>query len=300
MPNLLSTTELRRPDIEQLFEAADALSEAEPHPIDTSQQGGLLFFEASTRTRLGFETAAWQLGVKTIALYETKLTDAMSAAESISDTVRTLNPLVTFFGVRHADPNIFEQITPFTNHPVINCGSGDAQHPTQALIDSFAMTHKFGGLDGLNITMTGALSHSRAARSLFELLSQFNGITVTSFTEPQLQFNDAEIARFTQDGKNRYIFTDDMKWGGEQVVYSAGFPPKNASGTFDQETRDRYRITADVVDKLQRDAIILNPLPRIDEIDTVVDTVSQAYYFKQNELALPMRKAVLARYCLQS
>lgn len=300
MPNLLSVTELHRSDTEQLFDAAEAFIGANPYQIDTTQQGGLLFFEASTRTRLGFETAAWQLGIKTVALYETKVTDTMSAAESISDTVRTLNPLVTFFGIRHPDPNIFEQIIPYTDHPVINCGSGDAQHPTQALIDGFAMARKFGSLDNLTITMTGALRYSRAARSLLELLSQFKGVTVTGFTESQLQFDSSEIARFTQGNKNHYVTTNDVTWGQEQVVYSAGFPPRNASGTFDQGTRDRYKITVDVANKLQGDTVILNPLPRIDEIDTAVDVMPQAYYFKQNELALPMRKAILARYCLQS
>lgn len=298
--NLLSTKDIDRSEFLALCEQAEVFREQpdELASIDTTQQGGMLFFESSTRTRIGFETAAWKLGIKTVSMYETKVNDSMSIAESLPDTIRTLNPYVSFFCIRHSDEDVLSQVLPYTNHPVINCGNGSSEHPTQALIDGYTMLKRFGNLDGLDITMTGALRHSRAARSLLALLSNFEGITISGFTEPELSFTDEEAAAFTQSG-NKYRHVTVPGWEKNQIVYSAGFPPITPSGEYEQQVRDKYRITAEIAGKL-KDGIILNPLPRIDEIAVDVDDTPQAYYFQQNELGLFMRMAIVSRYCLKS
>lgn len=298
--NLLSTKDLTRADFEALCEQADLYKHNpdESVPIDTSQQGGLLFFESSTRTRIGFETAAWKLGIKTVSIYETKLNDSMSAAESLADTVRTLNPYVSFFCIRHSYEDVFNQVLPYTSHPVVNCGNGDQEHPTQALIDGYTMLNRFGNIDGLNIAMTGALRHSRAARSLLALLSNFEDVKVSGFAEPTLDFSEEDVRRFVKNG-NEYQPVTSPNWGDTQVIYSAGFPPKTPSGEYSQTVRDTYKITREIADELG-DGIIMNPLPRIDEIDVDVDDTPQAHYFQQNENGLYMRMAVVSRYCLKT
>lgn len=297
--NLLSTKDIERADFEALCEQAETFRQNpdESVPIDTTQQGGLLFFESSIRTRIGFETAAWKLGVKTVSIYDTKHNDNMSATESLADTVRTLNPYVSFFCIRHSDEDVFSHVLPYTNHPVINCGNGDVEHPTQALIDGYTMLRHFGSLDGLNITMTGALRHSRAARSLLTLLSNFKDIKVSGFTESELDFSGEEIGAFAQNGNN-YQHLTSPDWGSTQVIYSAGFPPKTPTGEYQQALRNAYKITREIADELG-DGIIMNPLPRIDEIDPGVDDTPQAHYFQQNENGLYMRMAVVSRYCLK-
>ncbi|HUD05444.1 MAG TPA: hypothetical protein VMR18_00775 [Candidatus Saccharimonadales bacterium] len=300
MPDLLSIKDIDKTEFFTLCEQAEAYrqSPAESVPIDTTQQGGLLFFESSTRTRLGFETAAWKLGVKTVSIYETKVNDTMSAAESIPDTIRTLNPYVSFFCIRHSDGDIFKDITPFTNRPVINCGNGSSEHPTQALIDGYTILQRFGRLDNLDITMVGALRYSRAAHSLMQLLSNFSDVNVLSLTEPELAFTDTEVEAFSHNG-NSYQQSSTPDWRSGQIVYCAGFPPKTPGGEYSQEVRDRYKVTRSIADSLG-DGIIMNPLPRIDEIDPEVDETPQAHYFDQNELGLYMRMAILTRYCLKS
>ncbi len=298
--NLLSTKDINRDDFEALCEQAESFRQNpdESVQIDTTQQGGLLFFESSTRTRIGFETAAWKLGIKTVSIYETKHNDTMSAAESLSDTIRTLNPYVSFFCVRHSDEDVLSQILPYTSqHPVVNCGNGTQEHPTQALIDGYTMLSHFGSIDGLNITMTGALRHSRAARSLLTLLSNFEGVKVSGFTEPTLHFSKEDVRRFVKNG-NEYQYLASPDWCNSQVIYSAGFPPKTPSGEYSQTVRDAYKITRETANELG-DGIIMNPLPRIDEIDTDVDDTPQAHYFQQNENGLYMRMAVVSRYCLK-
>ena len=296
--NLLSIKDIARADFQALCEQAETFRQNpdEAVPIDTSQQGGLLFFESSTRTRIGFETAAWKLGIKTVSIYETKHNDTMSAAESLPDTIRTLNPYVSFFCIRHSDEVVFSQILPYTSHPVVNCGNGTQEHPTQALIDGYTMLSRFGSLDGLNIIMTGALRYSRAANSLMALLAKFNGVSVTAFTESDLDFRDKVIRDFVGNS-NEYRHSDSPDWGNAQVIYSAGFTPSNPSGEYSQAVRDKYKITREIANNLG-DGIIMNPLPRINEIDPDVDETPQAHYFQQNENGLYMRMAILERYCL--
>ncbi|HET9174197.1 MAG TPA: hypothetical protein VFN56_02850 [Candidatus Saccharimonadales bacterium] len=296
--NLLTISDLSKQDILAIFKRVDELRQRQPDAkIDVSKLGGLLFFETSTRTRIGFEAAAWKLGIKSVVMQETKLNDTMSKAESMRDTIRTLDPYVSFFCIRHPDENIFSEVVPFTKRPVINCGNGYEEHPTQALIDAYTMWSKFGGLDGLNITMIGELKYARAVHSLILLLAKFSNVTVSEIAPTELQIQ-ADYKKVFETNGNVYNGVAKPSWGKEQVVYVTGFPPKNPSGTFSQAIRDKYKITKEIVSELASESIILNALPRIDEIDEDVDDTPNAYYFQQNEFGLYVRMAVIERYCL--
>ena len=295
--NLLTISDLTRKDIVALFTRTDKIRERRTTAVvNSSQLGGLLFFEASTRTRIGFEAAAWKLGIQTVVMNETKNNTRMSEGESIRDTIRTLNPYVTFFCIRHPDENIFSEVLPFTDHPVINCGNGYDEHPTQALIDAYAIWTKFGTLDGLTITMIGDLRYTRSVHSLLLLLSRFSDVTVQQFAPKQLQLQDVHLQSFLAN--NTLTSSSAPHWGKEQVVYVAGFPPVNPSGVFPQTVRNKYTITPMVVGQLKAECIILNPLPRIDEISEAVDSSPNAFYFQQNELGLAVRMAILEQFCL--
>ncbi len=296
--NLLSIDNLSKQDILAIFKRVDELRKEQLQTeLDLSKLGALLFFETSTRTRIGFEVAAWKMGVKSVVMQETKLNDTMSKAESMRDTIRTLDPYVSFFCIRHPDENIFDEVIPFTKHPVINCGNGYQEHPTQALIDGYTMWSKFGGLDGLNITMVGELKYARAVHSLFLLLSKFSNITVNEFAPAKLQIQPSYKKAFAVNGNTLNTFTKP-EWGNEQVLYVTGFPPKNPSGTFSQTERNKYKVTLNAVSQLSPDCIILDALPRIDEIDEAVDDTPNAHYFQQNEFGLYVRMAVIERFCL--
>lgn len=296
--SLLSVRDLTKQDIVSIFKRVDELRKQNPSAsVDLSKLGALLFFETSTRTRIGFEAAAWKLGVKSVVMQETKVNDTMSKAESMRDTIRTLDPYVSFFCVRHPDENIFSEITPFTRKPVINCGNGYQEHPTQALIDAYTIWSKFGSLDGLVITMIGELKYARAVHSLLLLLAKFSDLTVNELAPPELQVQDSYKQEF-EINNNRYNRLSKPDWGKEQVVYVTGFPPKNPNGRFSQAIRDKYKITETTANKLAQSCIILNALPRIDEIDEAVDDTPNAYYFQQNEFGLYVRMAIIERYCL--
>jgi aspartate carbamoyltransferase catalytic subunit len=296
--NLLSITDLSREDILDLCMAADEyrLKQNSASSIDTSKLFGLLFFQPSTRTRIGFEAATWKLGYKSIILNTAKPSISKGWSETIPDTIRTMNAFVNGFFIRHDDENIFNQITPYTDFPVINCGNGYDEHPTQALIDAYAIWVKFGRLDNLTVTFIGDTRYSRSAHSLALLLAQFTGNTVNEITPKELSFSEAYIHDLKRNNSLHQITKHEL--GSEQVLYSAGFPPINPAGTFSQEIVRQYIIDSAIESSLAEDCVIMNPLPRIDEIDMAIDSSPKAYYFKQNELGLYMRMAVVKHFAV--
>lgn len=294
--NLLSMQDLSKEDILNLFELADSfrLKQPQSQSIDTSKLFGLLFFQSSTRTRIGFETAAWKLGYKSVILDEAKPSISKGWAETMPDTIRTMNAYVDAFFIRHSDEDIFSQVVPYTDYPVINCGNGYDEHPTQALIDAYAIWVKFGRLDKLALTFIGDTRYARSVHSLMLLLSKFSGNTVNEITPAELSLPAKYINEFKKNNSLKTISKSEL--GKEQVLYSAGFPPINPSGTFSQKIVRQYIIDDKIEKKLANDCIIMNPLPRIDEIDTEVDKSSKAYYFTQNELGLFMRMAIVRSF----
>ncbi len=298
--NLIEAKTISKKEVAEIMALAEELRTSKvSNPTNTDKIGGLLFFEPSTRTRIGFEVAAIKLGCKLVTVKETKFKDTMTEPESITDTIKTFNPLLDFFLIRHPEDNVFKQITPYANKSIINCGNGYNEHPTQALINLYTIWHKLGRLDNFTITFIGDVKYSRAAHSFIKLLSYFKGITINEVAPSELGMQEDEVRGFELNG-NRYKRLDQSVWGKEDVVYSTGFPPRNPSGEYSQEIRDKYKITVEIADKLSRDCIVLNDLPRIDEIDQDVDDLDCAYYFKQNELGLFVRMAILKKYCLES
>lgn len=296
--NLLSIKGITRENILSLFKKADdfRLKRGNSKRIDNSKQFGLLFFQPSTRTRIGFETASWKLGYKSVLLDEAKPSVSEGWAESMSDTIRTLNAYVNAYFIRHHNEKVFEEITPFTSYPIINCGNGYDEHPTQALIDAYAIWVKFGRLDNLTITFIGDTRYSRSVHSLMLLLAKFTGNTVNEITPKELGLPNKYTDDFKKNNLIKRITKQEL--GNEQVLYSAGFPPVNPSGTFSQKIVRQYIIDDKIDALLAKDCVIMNPLPRIDEIDAEVDKSPKAYYFTQNELGLYMRMAIVNRFLM--
>jgi aspartate carbamoyltransferase catalytic subunit len=294
--NLLSIRSLSRKDILGLFALADDFRSTQhtTQAVDTTKLFGLLFFQPSTRTRIGFETASWKLGYKCVILDEAKPSISKGWSETMPDTVRTMNAYVDAFFIRHSDEDIFNQVIPYTDYPIINCGNGYDEHPTQALIDAYAIWVKFGSLDNLTITFIGDTRYSRSVHSLMLLLAKFSGNLVNEITPKELNLPNKYTDDFKSNNSIKQIAKQEL--GNEQVLYCAGFPPINPSGTFSQKIVRHYIIDNKIAGSLGRDCVIMNPLPRIDEIDTEVDKSPKAYYFTQNELGLCMRMAIVKSF----
>lgn len=296
--NLISAKNFTRDSVMSILHKSDGFLNTANKSMATElhdKVAGLLFFESSTRTRIGYEVAAYKLGMNTISMDTFKPSKSTGWSETMSDTIRTLNSYVDAFFVRHPSENIFNDIIPYAHVPVINCGNGYDEHPTQALIDSYAIWKRFDRLDNLSVTFIGDVRYSRCARSLMILLSNFEGIVINIIAPEQLIPDKRLLRMLDKKVRVNVITKDDL--GHEDILYSSGFAPTNPSGTFTHETVIDYSITLEDVAKLKDTCIIMNPLPRIDEISHDVDYSDKAYYFEQNRMGLYVRMAILEMLC---
>ncbi|MDQ2986747.1 MAG: aspartate carbamoyltransferase catalytic subunit [Armatimonadota bacterium] len=173
--NLLSIREMEKGDIDRLLKSAASMKKAslagDRQPSYTDKTVGLLFFEDSTRTRVGFEMAARKLGMG-FTSFGVK-GSSMSKGESLKDTVLTLkNEGVDGLVIRHEAAGAPNVAARFFDGPVINAGDGMHEHPTQALADAMTILEHRKKLEGLVVSIVGDVMHSRVARSNIWLLSK--------------------------------------------------------------------------------------------------------------------------------
>ena len=293
--SLVGVKELSRKDIEAYIDSANRMAEGSLPDKDLSKAiAALLFFEESTRTRVGFTTAAYRLGAKVVTISETKFHERMGTAESLEDTIRSIQAYCDVICLRHPDKDIFKRLEPILEKPIINCGNDDDEHPTQSLLDLFTIKRELNRLDNLSVAIVGNPRYSRSAHSLTLALSKFNDIKIRTISPKELYMPAEYKDPYLKFG-NVLEETTEMAVDDVDIVYVTGFPAKLPIATFSQETQSHYWITPEVTAKLKSGAIVLCPLPRIDEIDTKVDSESVAKYFRQSENALYMRMAVLDR-----
>lgn len=294
--HFLSATELNRGQVEELFLLAQHfLDQPKAKSRAFDRVIGLWFQEASTRTRVGFEVAALRLGAEPFAITQKKFTERMSVEESFEDTLRILSDYSDLLCVR-GDEDFVDKLS-LSSCPVINCGNGDDEHPTQALIDLFTISQFFDQIDGLRICIVGDLRHMRTAHSLVRTLSLFDDLHLDLVSPSLLSLPQQYLVPRT--GKNNTILeTEDLESviAKADVIYMTGFAPKTPVGTFDDAIRQKFQLNSQSTAKLKDRAIILCPLPRIDEILPEVDVLPQAKYFAQSKFGLSVRMALLDRF----
>ena len=169
LAHLLSVSDLGAEGIEEILRLTDSFVEVSARPIPKvpALRGKTvvsLFYEASTRTRLSFETAARRLSADTMNF--TVSTSAVTKGECLRDTVETITAMgVDAIVVRHASAGVPWQVAAWAGVPVVNAGDGWHEHPTQALLDCYTVRQRRGTLEGLRIAIVGDVKHSRVARS---------------------------------------------------------------------------------------------------------------------------------------
>ena len=175
--HLLSIADLDAADVNQVLDAAEAFIEVSRRPVRKvpTLRGKTvinLFFEASTRTRTSFELAGKRLSADVVNISSSG--SSVSKGESLLDTCKTvaaMQPDIVI--IRHSASGAPEFVAKRVGCSVINGGDGAHEHPTQALLDAFAIRHAFGTLSGLKVAIVGDVTHSRVARSNAALLSLF-------------------------------------------------------------------------------------------------------------------------------
>jgi aspartate carbamoyltransferase catalytic subunit len=291
--NILYTEQFNRDSIEKVLDTAQEMTDIafnkEKSDLLKGKVLASLFYEASTRTRLSFETAMIRLGGDVLSVPDIE-TSSLAKGESLADTAKTIEQFVDVMAVRHPRNGSAEEMAVNCKPPVINAGDGPNQHPTQALLDMYTIRDEFGKIDGVKIAMVGDLKYGRTTHSLVNLLKNYDVKYV--FVAPDaLQMPDEYLEGI------EYEKTDKLEEGLKDVdfVYMTRIQRERFDSVEEYEKyKGVYVLDKQTILDVNPDVKVLHPLPRIDEIALDVDDMKNACYFKQARNGVAVRMALLA------
>lgn len=294
MKHLIDSQALDRPLIETLFASANSL-EKTPSDSLSGKIMASLFYEPSTRTRFSFESAMLRLGGSVITTENAKEFSSASKGETIEDTIKIINFYSDVIVLRHFEEGTAKLAAAVSDIPVINAGDGTGQHPTQALLDLYTIQRELGHVDGVRVALVGDLKHGRTIRSLAYLLGKYDNVVIDFVAPAGLQVGD-DIKEYLDKHSVTYHETDDLLSiiSDVDVVYQTRIQKERFTSEAEYlKYKGFYQIDNAIVAKMKSDAIIMHPLPRVDEILPEVDSSPKAAYFKQAKYGLLVRMALL-------
>jgi aspartate carbamoyltransferase catalytic subunit len=259
------------------------------------------FYQPSTRTRLATEAAMHRLGGHVLGFSDAKMTRAGDFyQESIKDTVHMLEYYGDVIAMRHFQQGAPEEAARWASVPVINCGDGWGEHPTQVLTDLYTIWKEKGTLDGITILCVGDM-RMRTMHSIGYACSQFDAQLVL-ISPPEMsptdEFKDelSELSVRFQEAKSTAEAIEDADVIYMEPVVQADYTQSRVETTEDKGlTPPEYRVTRQLLaDKGKPDAIILHSLPRMDELPPDVDATRHARYWIEAFNGVAMRMALLA------
>ena len=293
--NVISIRDFDKKDIEYILRVAEKME-----PIARSQQTskilegkilGMLFYEPSTRTRLSFEASMKRLGGTTIGFAEAG-TSSATKGENLTDTVRTVGEYTDALVIRHDMEGTARYVAETVDVPVINAGDGAGQHPTQTLLDLYTMKRVFGNIDELHVALVGDLKYGRTVHSLAYALAMF-GARMSFVSPPELKM-PKEIIRDLAGAGVTVQETEDIH---DVLVYAnVLYVTRIQKERFPDpqeylKIKGAYTIDANLM--RGSEAIVMHPLPRVDEIHHNLDNTTYGRYFEQAFYGVPVRMALL-------
>ncbi|MEL0660058.1 aspartate carbamoyltransferase [Psychromonas arctica] len=292
--NIISIADLSRSDLELILQTAHSLKQTPQPELLKNKVIASCFFEASTRTRLSFETAVQRLGGSVIGFDSGGNTSLAQKGETLADSVKIIASYADAFFMRHPQEGAARLASEFTSIPVINGGDGSNQHPTQTLLDLFTIYETQATLDNLNIAFVGDLKYGRTVHSLAQALSLFN--CNFYFISPEaLAMPDYILEELKERNVNFSLHSsiedvvDDL-----DILYMTRVQKERFDETEYQHMKSAFLLNADMLDDVRDNLKVLHPLPRIDEINIDVDETPYAYYFQQAQNGVFARQALLA------
>jgi len=253
-----------------------------------------IFFEPSTRTRLSFDTAIQNLGGHLISVENASDSSSGKKGESLEDTIKTLNCFADGIVIRHPEVGSADRAAAVSDVPVISGGDGAGEHPTQALLDLYTILKSKGKIDGLQIGVAGDLLNSRTMHSLCQLLSMYD-VELLLVSPDSLKMPEQYKKILKTSGVK---FSEHKSWdkiiSTVDVLYTNRIQKERFKFIEDyQAVKDSFILTLPMVKTMKKDAVIMNPLPRINEIDVAVDDDPRAIYFQEVRNGLYARMALL-------
>jgi len=253
-----------------------------------------LFFEPSTRTRLSFEAAMRRLGGDVIGFSQPGTT-SLQKGETLADTIRTAENYCDIIVMRHPQEGSAQLAAEFADVPIINGGDGAGHHPTQCLLDLFTIRKEKGSIKDNKVALIGDLKYGRTVHSLAYALALFQAEIIFIAPE-QLQMPSEVVEECEEVGATISFETKiESVISDIDVLYVTRIQKERFP---DPEEYNKvvgiYKIDAPLLEKGKVDVTIMHPLPRVYEIDPVVDSMPQAAYFRQAFNGVPVRMALIS------
>ena len=293
--NIISVRDLDKQKLELIFDATNKIIDMghdKRREIARGKTLGYLFFEPSTRTRLSFESAMALLGGTSVGIADAT-SSSIHKGETLGDTVKVISSYCDVLVLRHSLDGSSRFAAEISSKPVINAGSGTEEHPTQTIQDLFTIKKEKKKIDGLKIGIVGDLKYGRTVYSLLYGLRNYD-VDIHLISPESLRIRSdstydikKELSYTESSSIDEYI--DDLDVLYVTRIQKERFPDEEEYA----KVKGSYVIGSDMVKKMKDDAIILHPLPRIDEISTDVDNTKQAKYFEQAEYGKYTRAALL-------
>ena len=252
-----------------------------------------LFYEPSTRTRLSFESAMLRLGGEVISTESASQFSSAAKGETLEDTIRVINPYCDVIVIRHNIEGASETAAKYSSVPVINAGDGKGEHPTQALLDLYTIFSKFKRRD-FTVAMVGDLKNGRTIHSLCPLLSHYPKVKIIFISPKALAVPQTMKVLLKEKGIDFNETENFKEIARADVIYQTRIQKERFKDASEyQKYFGKYIIDKNILKILKKTAIIMHPLPRVNEITTEIDSDPRAFYFEQAENGLYTRMALL-------
>ena len=299
MRSLIDITDLSVAEVDELLQTACDISEHPEKYADACRGKKLatLFFEPSTRTRLSFEAAMYELGGNVLGFSDAG-TSSASKGESVSDTAKMISCYADIMAMRHPKEGAPYVAARSASIPVINAGDGGHCHPTQTLADLLTIYRELGRLENLTVGFCGDLKYGRTVHSLISALARYNNIRIVLIAPEELAIPKYVKYDVLDKYNMEYVETTSLEEsiGQLDVLYMTRIQ-RERFDSFDEYERlkDSYILTAEKMAMAKEHMRVLHPLPRVNEISVKVDEDPRAAYFRQALNGKLMRMALILK-----
>ncbi|MBO5857711.1 MAG: aspartate carbamoyltransferase [Clostridia bacterium] len=299
MRSVIDILDLTVDELDELVKVADDIIE-NPQKYSEKCNGkklATLFFEPSTRTRLSFEAAMYELGGNVLGFSEAQSSSA-AKGESVADTAKTVSCYADIIAMRHPKEGAPLVASYNATIPVINAGDGGHNHPTQTLADLLTIHREKGRFDNLTVGLCGDLKFGRTVHSLINALSRYSGIKFVLISPDELKLPSYIKKEILQKNNLEYVQTTDLEAVMPEldILYMTRVQRERFFNEEDYlRLKDSYILTPEKLVNAKKDLSIMHPLPRVNEISVAIDEDPRACYFKQVLYGKYMRMALILK-----
>lgn len=300
--HIISIDDLSRHDLDYILHAASSLK-AKPQPdLLKGKVIASCFFEASTRTRLSFETSIHRLGASVVGFADSSNTSLGKKGETLADTINIIRNYVDAIVMRHPQDGAARLAAEFSfGVPIFNAGDGANQHPSQTILDLFTIQETQGRLNNINIAMVGDLKYGRTVHSLAQALAKFDGNRFYFIAPDALAMPDYILKMLNEKGIQYSLHNNiDEIIGDVDILYMTRVQKERLDPSEYASMKSQFILHAADLVGAKANLKVLHPLPRIDEITLDVDQTPYAYYFQQAGNGIYARQALLASVLVEN